>query len=114
MICRKSSLDTKAITLYIYTVLLFLDKLIVSQSDNIIKFNKHVKTQVRYLNKHSEMTQDLLVSLTKGYMACKDKNFCKYISNLVTRYKDDKYSNLILNVLMVCYIKGNSIYTNNI
>ena len=48
------------------------------------------------------MTQDLLVSLTKGYIACKDKNFCKYISDLVTRYKVDEYSNLILNVLLVC------------
>ena len=70
-------------------------------ADDIPKFNNRVKSLIRSLNEREEITQDLLINIKKGYLVCKDCNFYKYTNKLIIRYKDNKDSDLTLDLLMV-------------
>ena len=50
-----------------------------------MKFNKYIKVNVRLLHKYSKTMHNLLVNLTKGYLAYKDRNFRKYINDLISQ-----------------------------
>ena len=60
-----------------------------------------VKSLICSLHKRGETTYDLLINIKKGYMACEDNTFCKCISDMFDRFKNNNTNELILNALMV-------------
>ena len=101
VVIRESSLVMKYITSYIRSSLASLDIYMKSIKDNAPAFNTYVKNLLQSLSKRGETTHDLLINLAKGYKACTDKKFVKYIANVIERDNDDSASILNLNVLMV-------------
>ena len=79
IIVRESHLDTNATSASIRTKLTDLDRYLPSIGHDISKFNMYVKLLIDGLRSRGETTQDLLVNLFKGYMACSDKEFVEYI-----------------------------------
>ena len=111
MIIRESHLDTNATSTNIRTNLTKLDKYLPTIGHDITKFNTYVKILVEGLKSRGETTQDLLVNLFKGYLACSDKEFVRYITtkkdaheegvsiNLdkLMTFADNKYKTLVQN-----------------
>ena len=85
-IIRESHLDTNATSSSIRTKLTDLDRYLPTIGQDITKFNTYVKLLVDGLRSRGEVTQDLLVNLFKGYLACSDNEFVEYIKR-----KQDKY-----------------------
>jgi len=79
IIVRESHLDTNAMSSSIRTKLTDLDRYLPTIGHDIVKFNTYVKLLVDGLRSRGETTQDLLVNLFKGYMACSDREFVAYI-----------------------------------
>ena len=79
IIVRESHLDTNATSSSIRTKLTDLDRYLPTIGHDIVKFNTYVKLLVDGLRSRGETTQDLLVNLFKGYMACSDREFVAYI-----------------------------------
>jgi hypothetical protein len=49
--------------------------------NNITKFNKYVNDQLNTLSTRGESSNDILINLLTGYMACSDRKFTEYIEN---------------------------------
>ena len=79
IIVRESHLDTNATSASIRTKLTDLDKYLPTIGHDIVKFNTYVKLLIDGLRSRGETTQDLLINLFKGYMACSDREFVAYI-----------------------------------
>jgi hypothetical protein len=101
VLVRESGLDTKTTTTYIRRCLANLKTYMKKTGDNVSKFNAYVIGLTRSLTERGEYSQDLLVNLTDGYMACNDKAFKKYITAIIERDEDDPNSNLTPEQLMV-------------
>ena len=98
---RESGLETKSTTTFIHQTLTTLDERMKSYGDDVLKFNTYVKGLIRSLHERGEQTYDLLIHLKKGYLACKDSAFTKYITDLYQRDEDDESSDLTPDLLMV-------------
>ena len=85
---RESSLDTNATLLSIRTKFINLDRYLPTIGQNIVKFNTYVKLLVDGLKTRGEVTQDLLVNLFKGYLACSNTKFVEYIKRKQDRYEE--------------------------
>ena len=79
IVVRESHLDTNATSASIRTKLTDLDKYLPTIGHDIVKFNTYVKLLIDGLRSRGETTQDLLINLFKGYMACSDREFIAYI-----------------------------------
>ena len=101
ILVRESGLDTKTTAMYIRNSLGDLATYMNEVGDDILKFNTYVKGLVRSLHEHGEYSSDLLINVTKGYLACKDKQFKRYISTIIERDEDDPLSILTVDQLMV-------------
>ena len=99
ILIRESYLDSNATTSMIRTKLSNLDTYIGQVGSDINKFNKYVQTLLEALNARGETTTDLLTNLFKGYAACSDKTFVKYIADKQADYEEGK--DLEPNELMV-------------
>jgi hypothetical protein len=77
----ESYLDSNATSGMIRTKLSNLDGYIGQVGNDIVKFNNYVQTLLDALTARGENTTDLLTNLFKGYAACSDKNFVKYIGD---------------------------------
>ena len=77
--------DTVATASHIREMMQMLDKKMISLNYDIMKFNEYIREQHAALAAHGETTTDLLTSLWRGYLACKDKAFLSYIE----RRKED-------------------------
>ena len=53
------------------------------------------------LTERRETAQDLRINVTKGYEACTDKVFKKYIGDFISRDEDDNARYLTAQALMV-------------
>ena len=101
VLIRECGLDTKTTTTHIRRCLSKLGAYMKKVDDNVLMYNTHVKGLVRSLNERGEKSQDLLVNVSNGYMACGDRNFKKYITSVLERDEDDPTSNLTADQLMV-------------
>ena len=88
VIVRESHLDTNAMSASIRTKLTDLDRYLPSIGHDILKFNTYVKLLVDGLRSRGEMTQDLLVNLFKGYMACSDSEFVAYMKRKLDYFEE--------------------------
>ena len=88
VIIRESHLDTNATSASIRRKLTDLDKYIPTVGHDIVKFNTYVKLLVDGLRSRGERTEDLLVNLFKGYLACSDKEFVEYIKRKEDLFED--------------------------
>jgi hypothetical protein len=100
VLIRESHLDTNATTSMIRTKLTNLDAYIQTIGNDISKFNSYVKMLLSTLESRGETTQDLLTNLFKGYAACSDKNFVKYIARKQEDYEEGAENALSANQLM--------------
>jgi len=90
VIVQKSHIDTRATVTVIRTRLSSLDAKIADFSDDIVEFNKYVKTQRTNLEARGEKTLDLLVNLFKGYKSVADQAFVRYIETKEDEYNEGK------------------------
>jgi hypothetical protein len=81
VLIRESYLDSNATTGMIRTKLSNLDTYMLQVGNDITKFNSYVRLMVEALAARGEKSTDLLTYLFKGYAACSDKAFVKYISD---------------------------------
>ena len=88
VIVRESHLDTNATSASIRTKLTDLDRYLPSIGHDILKFNTYVKLLVDGLRSRGETTQDLLVNLFKGYMACSDSEFVAYMKRKLDYFEE--------------------------
>ena len=88
VIVRESHLDTNATSASIRTKLTDLDRYLPSIGHDILKFNTYVKLLVDGLKSRGETTQDLLVNLFKGYMACSDSEFVSYMKRKLDYFEE--------------------------
>lgn len=88
VIVRESHLDTNATSASIRTKLTDLDRYLPSIGHDILKFNTYVKLLVDGLKSRGETTQDLLVNLFKGYMACSDSEFVAYMKRKLDYFEE--------------------------
>ena len=93
VIIRESHIDTNATTTSIRNKLSSLDEYISKIGQDITKFNGYVQTQLTALETCGETTMDLLANLFKGYLACSDKNFVKYIQSKEEKYEEGEDMN---------------------
>ena len=82
--------DTIFTTSHIHTKLMALDTLMIEKGHNIVAFNEEVVSLEEQLEAHGETTQNLIINLWKGYKACTDQAFKKYIDNLHSQWKHGK------------------------
>lgn len=116
IIIRESHIDTNATEAHIRQKLSSLDQYMVAVSNDVAKFNAYVKQQVQALAARGAKTEDLLSNLFKGYLACTDRVFCRYIEKKLESYEEG--TNITPNELMVWaktkfhIIKQNNLWCN--
>ena len=79
VIIRESYIDTNASATAVREKLNSLDLYMTTIDSDISKFNLYVKQQLATLAARGETTHDLLTNLFKGYLACSDPIFRRYI-----------------------------------
>jgi hypothetical protein len=90
ILIRESYLNCNATTSMIRTKLTNLDTYIGQVGNDIGKFDKYVQNLLEALNARGETTTDLLTNLFKGYAACSDKAFVRYIAEKQDDYEEGK------------------------
>ena len=65
-----------------------LDEYIVTNGSDIIAFNAYVQSQIDGLAACGEISSDLLVNLSNGYKAVKDKPFLDYLQTIENGHED--------------------------
>ena len=65
-----------------------MDEYIGTVDSNIKKFNTHVKSLTRDLERRRQQSTDVLTNLFKGYKAASDKVFVKYIMRKEEEYEE--------------------------
>jgi hypothetical protein len=88
ILIQESYLDSNATTGMIRTKLSNLDVYMAQVGNDIKKFNSYVTTMTKALAARGETSNDLLTNLFKGYAACSDKTFVKYIGDKQTDWEE--------------------------
>ena len=113
IIIRESHIDTNATEAHIRTKLSSLDQYMTAVENDVAKFNAYVKQQLQALAARGATTHDLLSNLFKGYLACSDRIFCRYIEKKQESYEEG--TDITPNKLMVwAKTKFNIIKQNNL
>ena len=81
-------MDTQATAALIRQQLAALDEYIGTVDSDINKFNTHVKSLTRDLERISQQSTDVLTNLFKGYKAASDKVFVEYIMRKEEEYEE--------------------------
>ena len=108
VIIRESDTDTKATVLYIRQQLASLDEYIGTVDSDIKRFNTHVKSLIRDLQRRLQQSTNVLTNLFRGYKAASDKVFVKYIMRKEEEYEEgspmnaDALMNLAENKYKIC------------
>ena len=79
VIIREPDVDTQATAAFIRQQLASLEEYISAVDPDIKKFNTHVKSLTRDLERRRQQSTDVFTNLFKGYKAASDKVFVKYI-----------------------------------
>ena len=87
VVVRESYLDSNATAGMIREQLSTLDLFMPSVSNDITRFNSHVKMLVNALHARGQRTLDLLTYLFTVYVVCNDQEFVKYIRDLQTDHE---------------------------
>ena len=98
VIIRESHIDTNASASAVRQKLSNLDVYMATVDSDIAKFNQYVKQQLAILASRGEQTMDLLTNLFKGYAACSDPVFRRYIEQ--KQEKHDEGTTITPNELM--------------
>ena len=88
VIIQESSIDTTATISATRTKLSNLHPALPNLKHSILDFNDYVKSLVANLTARGERSTDLLNNLFKGYEACFDNNFIKFIKRKKELYKE--------------------------
>ena len=88
VIIRESDVDTQATGAFIRQKLAALDEYIGTEDSNIKKFNTHVKSLTRDLERRRQKSTDVLANLFKCYKTASDKVFVEYIMRKKKEYEE--------------------------
>ena len=88
VIIRESDVKTQATAAFIRQQLAALDEYIGTVDSNIKKFNTHVKSLNRDLERRRQQSTDVLTNLFKFYKAASDKVFVEYIMRKEEEYEE--------------------------
>ena len=89
MLIQKAEVDTRATASHIRRLLTQLDIYMVKDAKhNINTFNEYVNDQMNSLASRGETSNDILVNLIRGYLACSDKKFVEYIEKCKDSYEE--------------------------
>lgn len=89
VIIMKSQLDTMATVSHIRENLSRLDEKMVELNYNIITFNEYVYQQTAALNARGQTSNDLFISVMRGYREIEDQNFRAYIEQKNNQYEEN-------------------------
>ena len=112
VIIHESDVDTQATAVYIRQQLASLDEYMGTIDSDIKKFNVHVKSLIRDLERRRQTSTDILTNLFKGYKAASDKTFVEYILRKEEEYEEgtilnpDQLMNLAANKYKIRLRKG--------
>ena len=85
----KAEVDTRATASHVRTNLTMLPTYMTEMAQqDILKFNAYVNEQMDTLTSRGEDSSDILVNVFKGYEACTDSAFTKYINDLKDRWEE--------------------------
>ena len=68
-----TTVDTRAIVTFIRTNMSNLDSYMATVKGDVIKFNQYVRKLKNDLAARGETSNDLLINIFKGYLACTDR-----------------------------------------
>ena len=88
ILIRESHIDTHATEGAIRTKLSNLDAYMATINSDIAAFNIYVQHQLSVLAARGKTSDDILMNLFKGYMACTDKVFVRYIEKKMDAYEE--------------------------
>ena len=88
VIIRESHIDTHATEGAIRTRLSNLDTYMATVDHDIAAFNIYVQHQLSALAARGKSSDDILMNLFKGYMACSDKVFHRYMEKKLDAYEE--------------------------
>jgi len=92
LLLQRAEVDTRATASYIRKNLTQLDQYMSREAkNNITKFNKYVNDQLNTLSTRGESSNDILINLLTGYMACSDRKFTEYIEKWKDEYEDGEH-----------------------
>lgn len=105
-----TTVDTRATVTFIRTNMSNLDSYMATVKDDVLKFNQYVRKLRNDLSSRGETSNDLLINIFKGYLACSDRQFIQYIRQKKDIYDEggevtidtlmndaqNKYKNLVL------------------
>jgi hypothetical protein len=89
LLLQKAEVDTRATASYIRRNLTQLDQYMTREAkNNITKFNEYVNDQLNTLATRGESSNDIIINLLTGYLACSDRKFTEYIEKWRDDYED--------------------------
>ena len=89
LLMQKAEVDTRATASHIRRLLTQLDTYMIKDAKNDISvFNDYVNDQMNTLATRGETSNDIIVNLIRGYMACTDKKFVEYIEKCKDNYEE--------------------------
>jgi hypothetical protein len=89
LLIQKAEVDTRATAAHIRRNLNQLNILMAKEAKhNIIKFNQHINEQLSILSSRGESSNNSIINLFTGYLACSDKKFIEYIEKCQNEYKE--------------------------
>ena len=88
LIIRELDVDTQATAAFIHQQLASLDEYIGTVESDIKKFNTHVKSLTRDLERRRQQSMDVLTNLFKEYKAASDKVLVEYIMQKEEEYEE--------------------------
>ena len=88
LLMKKTVIDTRATSSAYRTNLSSLDSYMATVDSDIELFNQYVKGQQEGLKARGEDCPDLMINLFKGYNACADPDFRRYVLDKKDKYHD--------------------------
>jgi hypothetical protein len=89
LLLQKAEVDTRATAAHIRRNLNQLNIYMVKEAKhNIVQFNQHVNEQLSILSSRGESSNDIIINLFTGYLACSDKKFIEYIEKCQDEYEE--------------------------
>ena len=89
LLLSKAEVDTRATASHIRRNWAHLDTFMKETANNdITMFNEHVCDNIKSLSSLGETSEDLMMNLFEGYLACVDKKFIEYVERMKDSYDE--------------------------
>ena len=114
VLVRESHLDSNATSGMIRTELSNLDDYMNTIGNDIVKFNNRVQILLDTLTARGKTTHNLMTNLFKGYAACSDKVFVKYIADRQDEWEDGRVAMTAVQLMQIASNKYKTMKTKEV